>query len=1128
MLHNTEEPVYVPFYNTLQRSTVERRTGNVVDTSGTPSPHMFVMQTQDATIRIYQDSPQKHLSVIDSERIRMQNENNQVFSDFNHYSTSHIKLHDLLLKCKKENDLNPALKLLHYIHEDGIVMEDSLAKELISILVEVGCMTHAMSLFDRLESQDEHSWTALIRGYTKYGEPQQLLDLYQKYEGNSSFVLNVPISMAVLKACGELKDFEFGEDVHRRLDKGLVEEDVYVASSLIYMYMKCGYPAKAQDVFDTVKLHNVVTWNALVSGYIENGRLEEALSYYKEMCHKGVPPDGITFICILKACGFMQDGSGSRKIHSELLKTGLLKIDAFVGSSLVDTYAKCGLLEEAEDVFERLPNKNTVSFNAMIARFIEHGHYAKALQIFEQISRNDLPADPVTFICGLKACVGDANIIKAHQIHAHILKIGIVHTNVRFASILIGVYAKCGMITETKYIFRSILIRDVVLWNAYISGLSELGLDDEALKCFDQMMYEGLCPNSSTFISSLKACSYMGPPFKGYNIHVQILKQGLLEHDEFVGSMLIDAYVKSGLCVEAESVFRILPAQDTVSWNALLAGYNEHSSGEEALSQFKILLSKGIVPDTITFLHTLKACSSTNAITEGQVLHMEIVKRGFQDVELENILIDMYAKCSSLDDAQYVFDSLTFLNSVSSNTLISGYIECGCEEKVISLYKHQCQEHVDATTLICLLKACSALKAVKEAEEIHNEAVCKGFEHNPMIGNSLVDIYARCGCFREAHYIFQKLGNPDVFAWTALLAGYVEHGLSGDAIHQFDTMLSQGVLWDAVALVCILGACGNTHAIEKGRALHTEALKRGLLDSELSVGNAIIDMYAKCGALGDAQKLFSSLSLRDTTSWNAFMSGYVEVGCSEDAVGFFEQMQLDGISSDISLLICSLKVCSSLAAIDIGRELHAEIVEKGLETQLLIGNTLIDFYVKCGTLPAAQYAFNSLEVHDLVSWNTIVNGCGQHGQSMHVSSNLDRMRGEGVVPDSVTFSSVLSACSHAGLVDLGQEYFEAIVRDHFVVPTLEHFTCLVDILGRAGQVDRALEVTSKMPCHPGTVPWHSVLGACTRGGSVKIGEHAFEHVMALDADDAAAYVCMCNVYVNAIMHEQCMLVHNKF
>ncbi|KAI5055257.1 hypothetical protein GOP47_0030402 [Adiantum capillus-veneris] len=1033
---------------------------------------------------------------------------------------SFVNLGNLLHKCRKEKD--SAYALQHCMHEYGLDAENELVESLILAFVDAGCMNPAQQLFDRLESQRASVWGALITGYAKCREPHEALNLYQKMQDKASINLTAPVSLALLKACTELKDINTGEDIHAKLDKEVVEKDVYVGSSLIHMYAKCGDLAKAQEVFDNLRVQNVVTWNALISGYAEHGCSDEALGWHKHMARNGISPDGVTLVCSLKACGNKGDAGRVREIHAEILKKGLLEGDIILGGSLVDTYAKCGSLVEAQEVFDKLPARNIVSWNALINRFTEYGYSEKALNWFEQMQHDEITPDAATFISSLKACASMAAGSRAQEIHAYVVKLGIFDSDVFFGSIFVDVYAKCGWFTDMQYVFKSSSVRDAGLWNAFISALLEFGLYEEALKCFDQMQHEGVCSNAGTVISSLKICSRLGAPFTGWHIHIEMVKQGWLEQDAYVGSSLIDVYAKCGLCTEAQSVFEMLPARDVASWNALLAGYAEYTSGEEALRRYKLMEPEGISPDAITYSCVLKACTGIGVINEGRELHKEIVERGLENGEVANALIEMYSKCYSLGDAQHVFDHLPFSGVMSLNTLISGYIDCGCEEKVLHFYKHEHHKPVsaDTITLGCSLKACGTLKATAEAQEIHSEAVCKGLEQDILVGNTLVDVYSRCGLFPEAHETFHKLETQDVVTWTALLAGYAEHGCGDEALYYFEKMLEKGISWDAVTLACILTVCGNPRAMRKGQALHVEAAKRGLLETHLSVGNALVDMYAKSGALEDSQKVFYSLPYRDNVSWNAFISGYVEFGCVEDAFGFFEQMGHDGITSDVSILICGLKACSSMVASDRGRELHSETVQKGLERELIMGNTLVDMYVKCGAFLAAQYAFDKLQARDLVSWNTLIAGYGQHGQSEDVFQTFEKMRAEDMLPDLVTFSCVLNACSHAGAVELGQIYFEAIVSDHGLIPTLEHHSCIVDLLGRAGQVDKAMAVISRMPCHPGIVAWHSTLGACQRWGNVGIGKLAFENVVALDDTDAAAYVCMCNIFVNANIHEQ--------
>jgi pentatricopeptide repeat protein len=252
-------------------------------------------------------------------------------------------------------------------------------------------------------------------------------------------------------------------------------------------------------------------------------------------------------------------------------------------------------------------------------------------------------------------------------------------------------------------------------------------------------------------------------------------------------------------------------------------------------------------------------------------------------------------------------------------------------------------------------------------------------------------------------------------------------------------------------------------------------------------------MYARCGLFGIAHEVFEKLPMRDVISWNALIAGYAEQGRIDDALKCFDQMQLAGMPPNFVTFVCCLKACARIGAIDRGDEIHAMVERRGFLAKNPIGNTLIDMYAKCGVLGKAQQVFDKLPIRDVVSWTALMSGYARVGESDCVFHSLDEMLGEGVKPNPVTFLVVLNACSRKGLFGKCQTYFEAMSKEHGLAPTVEHLSCIVDLLGRAGHIHNALMMAKRMPFAPNAVLWHSILGACRSSGNVSFGEHVFEH-----------------------------------
>jgi pentatricopeptide repeat protein len=290
-----------------------------------------------------------------------------------------------------------------------------------------------------------------------------------------------------------------------------------------------------------------------------------------------------------------------------------------------------------------------------------------------------------------------------------------------------------------------------------------------------------------------------------------------------------------------------------------------------------------------------------------------------------------------------------------------------------------------------------------------------------------------------------------------------------------------------------------------------------LLENDIIVGSALVDMYAKLGFLERAEDVFDQISSRDTTVWNVLISGYADHDYGREVLNCFEKMKLEGVPPDAVTFVVCLKACGIIGAIAKGLEIHSEICRKGiLGDDIVVTNALVGMYAKCGLMSKAQEVFDRLPVQDVVTWSTLISGYGHLGEIESVFRNFEKMRIEGRKPDFITFVSVLNACSQSLLIEEGRSLFESIKEDDdATVPTIEHHACMVGLLGQAGHIESALEMVKDMPLHPDIGIWHCLLDACTKWGSSELGKITFGKAMQLDDKDAVSYLRLSRVYSDA-------------
>lgn len=629
-----------------------------------------------------------------------------------------------------------------------------------------------------------------------------------------------------------------------------------------------------------------------------------------------------------------------------------------------------------------------------------------------------------------------------------------------------------------------------------------------------------------TFVGLFRACAAAQDLERGCSLHADFARLRLLEGDIFVGSTLINMYVKCGSVPKAQEVFDGLLFRDVVSWSALIAGYAEHGPHEEAFNRVEQMRQEGISPNSFTIVCLAKACGHLGAINKGEEIHTEAALKGLDAEELiGNSLVDMYTKCVHLSAAFVVFCNLRVRDVISWTALIAGYVDCGKSKEALDCYEqmHHSGSSSNIITYVCVLKACGIIEATERGQKLHTEILLKGFEDDIRIKNTLLDMYFKCGLLADAEASFDKLPRPDVISWNILLAGYAEHLCGEKALASFEDMRSKGFSMDGATSVCLLRVCSKLGNTQKGMELHLAITKTGL-DLKLTVANTLVDMYGKFGLLTEAQYVFDKLLLRSLVSWNALITGYAEHAHAEAALQCFNEMQVDGFCPNAITCVCGVKACGNIGTIIEGQRIHFEIVKLGMEDELPIANSLIHMYAKCASLAEAQEIFDNLPVRDVVSWTALMVGWAQFGKSEIVLGMFERMIREGVRPNSVTLLCILNACSDEGIMFINQNYLHAVSDDSILVPTLEHYACIIDLLGRAGLIDKALKITKEMPMNPNIIIWLSMLGACRNWGNVELAKVAFENALRLDSKSEAAYICMYNIFVEAGMHDEACAV----
>ncbi|AES91463.1 putative tetratricopeptide-like helical domain, DYW domain-containing protein [Medicago truncatula] len=552
------------------------------------------------------------------------------------------------------------------------------------------------------------------------------------------------------------------------------------------------------------------------------------------------------------------------------------------------------------------------------------------------------------------------------------------------------------------------------------------------------------------YLNLLEKCKNINT-FK--QIHSLIIKTGL-NNTVFVQSKLIHfcAVSPSGDLSYALSLFEENQQHhkhNVFIWNSLIRGYSLSSSPLSSLHLFSRMLYYGVQPNSHTFPFLFKSCTKAKATHEGKQLHAHALKLALHfNPHVHTSVIHMYASVGEMDFARLVFDKSSLRDAVSFTALITGYVSQGCLD--------------------------------------------------------------------DARRLFDEIPVKDVVSWNAMISGYVQSGRFEEAIVCFYEMQEANVLPNKSTMVVVLSACGHTRSGELGKWIGSWVRDNGF-GSNLQLTNALIDMYCKCGETDIARELFDGIEEKDVISWNTMIGGYSYLSLYEEALALFEVMLRSNVKPNDVTFLGILHACACLGALDLGKWVHAYI-DKNLRnsSNASLWTSLIDMYAKCGCIEAAERVFRSMHSRNLASWNAMLSGFAMHGHAERALALFSEMVNKGLFrPDDITFVGVLSACTQAGLVDLGHQYFRSMIQDYGISPKLQHYGCMIDLLARAEKFEEAEILMKNMEMEPDGAIWGSLLSACKAHGRVEFGEYVAERLFQLEPENAGAFVLLSNIYAGA-------------
>lgn len=471
-------------------------------------------------------------------------------------------------------------------------------------------------------------------------------------------------------------------------------------------------------------------------------------------------------------------------------------------------------------------------------------------------------------------------------------------------------------------------------------------------------------------------------------------------------------------------------------------------------------------------------------------------------------LISGYIENGRFNDAINLFDKMPVRDTVMWNLMIKGCLDYGDLDMGLKLFDAMPERNV--ITWTTMVNGFLRVGRVELAEKLFREMPVKDIA----AWNSMIYGYFSNGRVEDGMRLFEEMPCVNVISWTSVISGLDQHGRSDKALCLFCEMMDSGVRPTANTFSCVVTACANAFDLCFGGQIHGHVVKLGF-GSDVYVTASLITFYANCKRMDDSCKVFDEKLHINVVVWTALLTGY-SLNCQHQIVlKVFGDMLKMKVLPNQSSFTSALNSCSELEASDRGKEIHAMAIVLGLVTDAFVGNSLVVLYSKCGNVYAGLSIFKDIPKKNLVSWNTSIVGCAQHGCGMGALTLFSGMLRSGVDPDNITVTGLLSACSHSGMLEKGRSLYKYFFQYRSTEMKLEHYACMVDILGRSGKLEEAEELINNMKIKPNLSIWLSLLNGCRMHSNLEVAERTAENIFNLDPHCSAAYILLSNLYAFA-------------
>ncbi|XP_024515205.1 pentatricopeptide repeat-containing protein At2g35030, mitochondrial [Selaginella moellendorffii] len=806
-----------------------------------------------------------------------------------------------------------------------------------------------------------------------------------------------------------------------------------------------------------------------------------------------------SYALLIRQCGDSGDLGRGKRVHDHISRSGR-DGETFLGNLVVEMYGKLGCVSYARAAFDRISQPNAFSVNLVLAACAKRQRTDEAQGIFERFSS---VADAVAW------------------------------------NTMIVAYAQPGHLLKAMSLFDSMPGRNVVSWNSIVNGVLQHGCAEDAVTMMNKMPQHSLASWNAAIVAYAEA----GHLFKILEFFLSRPERDLISWIETIRCLS-----KNGSVDDSKRLFDAMPQWSVAVWIALLQAYAQSGHIDIAGALFDEIPEKSLVSwNAMIWAYAINQIAADAKKLFDALPEMDVISC--------NTMISAFASSHSVREASQVFESMPARDTVSWNALLQGYAdeESASFESARALFERMSHRSLLGWNL--MLKASMQQGEIYHAEEIFHEMPGRNFSswnalHGGYVENGVLSLavaamdrmpamdrvvwtvmiggYARAGFLAEGEEMVERMPDRDVVAWNSLLQSHVEHGAQiEDAKRIFDGMAERNIVSWSAMIGAFVRPMKQQKLTIKTRVEMAKSVFERMPSRDIVSSNAMVVFLADNGLIEEARTVVESMDRKNSLSWSALLEGYVKKGCNREALELYRSMDLEAQSnpqsSNSRTFVWILEACARSVALNAGRSIHSDLDDllarnHGSSSVLLapsLATALIDMYGKCGELDEARKIFDGLSCKSISCWNSMIAAYTQSGHGKQALELFLLMGLDGLNPNHITLMIVLSACSHSGLVSTALDFFLASILGRDFGSGLirkEHFACLIDLLGRAGQLQEAQELMAAMPVEPDRVAWSAMLGACKAHGDGDRGAAAAERVIQLDPSSSSPYVAVSSMH----------------